>query len=145
MYGLHCVRYHFINGTLQPSCSRVMALRSCGVAESNPTRLRYEAKIDQCFEYTNKRLGEATYLAGDELTVADIMAVFSFSTMRKFFQLDETKYPNITAYLQRIAQLESYQRAMRKGDPNLVIEELISARGPELIEAMRKPGGISSK
>lgn len=122
-----------------------MALRSSGVAKDNPTRQRYEGKVDQVFSFTNKRLGEATYLAGDELTVADIMAVFSLATMRKFYQLDETKYPNITAYLQRIAKLESYQRAMKKGDPDLVIEDLVSPKGPELIEAMRKPGGISSK
>lgn len=122
-----------------------MALRSSGVAEDNPTRKRYEGKVDQVFSFTNRRLGEATYLAGDELTVADIMAVFSLATMRKFYKLDETKYSNITAYLQRIAKLDSYQRAMKKGDPDLVIEDLISPKGPELIEAMRKPGGISSK
>ncbi|QDS75900.1 hypothetical protein FKW77_002526 [Venturia effusa] len=137
--------YHFINGTLQPALSRVMALRSSGVAEDNPTRQRYEGKVDQVFAYANKRLGEATYLAGDELTVADIMAVFSFATVRKFYHLDETNYPNITAYLQRIAKLDSYQRAMKKGDPDLAIEELISPKGPELIEALRKPGGISNK
>ncbi|RDI83456.1 RNA exonuclease 3 [Venturia inaequalis] len=137
--------YYFINGTLQPSVSRVMALRSAGVAEDNATRKRYEGKVDQLFSFTDKRLGEVTYFAGDELTVADIMAVFSLATMRKFIKLDETKYSNITAYLQRIAKLESYQRAMKKGDPDLVVEELISPQGPELIEAMKKPGGISSK
>jgi glutathione S-transferase len=119
-----------------------MALRSCTVPEDNPTRQRYEGKVGQCFGYVNKRLGEVLYLAGDELTVADIMAVFSLSTMRKFFILDESAYPNITAYLGRISKLESYQRAMKKGDSDLVISELISAKGPELIEAMRKPGGI---
>lgn len=115
-----------------------MALRSAGVPEDNPTRKRYEGKVDQVFSFTDKRLGEAKYLAGDELTVADIMAVFSLATMRKFYQLDETKYTNITAYLQRIAKLESYQRAMQKGDPDLVIDELIAPKGPELVEAMRK-------
>ncbi|TID18492.1 RNA exonuclease 3 [Venturia nashicola] len=137
--------YHFINGTLQPALSRVMSLRLAGVADDNPTRQRYEGKVDQLFSFTNKRLGEVGYLAGDELTVADIMAVFSLSSMRKFYQLDETDYPNITKYLQRIAGLESYQNAMKKGDPDLVIEELISPKGPELIEAMRKPGGTASK
>jgi glutathione S-transferase len=119
-----------------------MAIRGCAVPDDNATRLRYEGKLDQCFEFVNKRLGEVSYFAGDELTVADIMAVFSLSTMRKFFVLDESNYANITAYLQRIAKLDSYQQAMKKGDPDLVISEIISAKGPELIEAMRKPGGI---
>jgi glutathione S-transferase len=119
-----------------------MALRSCSVPDDNPTRQRYEGKVHHLFDFINKRLGEAPYFAGDELTVADIMAVFSLSTMRKFFVLDESPYPNITAYLQRIAKLDSYQQAMKKGDPDLVISELISVKGPELIEPMRKPGGI---
>nr|POE79619.1 glutathione s-transferase 3 [Quercus suber] len=135
--------YHFINGTLQPALGRVMALRSCQVPDSNPTRARYEGKIKQCFEFIDKRLGEVPYLAGSELTKADIMAVFSLSTMRKFFVLDETPYQNIQAYLQRLTKLESYQRAMKRGDPDLEISELISAKGPELVGPLKSGGSIS--
>jgi len=137
--------YHFINGTLQPALGRTLALRSCGVADDNPARMRCESKVNQCFEFVDKRLGEVPFFAGQELTIADIMAVFSLSTMRKFYTLDETPYQNITAYLKRVAQLESYQRAMKKGDPELVVDDLISAKGPELIEALRKAAGGSKK
>ena len=47
------------------------------------------------------------------------MAVFSLTTMRSFFPLDLTAYPNTLVYLQRIGRREAYQRAMRKGDPGL--------------------------
>nr|POE66254.1 glutathione s-transferase 3 [Quercus suber] len=129
--------YHFINGTLQPALGRVMALRSCQVPDSNPIRTRYEAKVKQCFEFIDKRLGEVPYLAGPELTKADIMAMFSLSCVRKFFAVDETPYQNVQAYLQRVAKIESYQRAMKKGDPDLDISELISAKGPELFGPLK--------
>ena len=58
-------------------------------------------------------------MLGHELTAADIMAVFSLTTMRSFFPLDLSPYPNTLAYLQRIGQREAYQRAMKKGDPEL--------------------------
>jgi glutathione S-transferase len=61
----------------------------------------------------------ANYLAGHEFTAADIMAVFSLTTMRSFFPLDLTPYPHTLAYLERIGQREAYQRAMKKGDPEL--------------------------
>ena len=58
-------------------------------------------------------------MAGRELTAADIMTVFSFTTMRLFFPFDLAPYPNTLAYLQRIGKREAYQRAMKKGDPEL--------------------------
>jgi glutathione S-transferase len=66
-----------------------------------------------------KRLGEATYLAGDEFTAADIMSVFSLTTMRLFQPLDLAPWPSIRAYLQRIGERPAYRRAMAKGDPDL--------------------------
>ena len=58
--------------------------------------------------------------AGDALTAADIMIVFSLTTMRIFFPLDLAPYSHIRTYLGRIGEREAYQRAMHKGDPDLV-------------------------
>jgi glutathione S-transferase len=65
------------------------------------------------------RLGQADYLAGPEVTTADIMAVFTLTTMRYFLPYDLAPYPAILAYLQRIAARPAYQRAMQKGDPGM--------------------------
>ena len=65
------------------------------------------------------RLGEVDYLAGAEFTAADIMAMFSLTTMRYFNPVDLAGYPRILAYLKRLSQREAYQRAMRKGDPGM--------------------------
>jgi glutathione S-transferase len=65
------------------------------------------------------RLGEAPYFAGHEFTAADVMNVFSLTTMRLFQPVDLARYPSIRAYLQRIGERPAYQRAMANGDPDL--------------------------
>jgi glutathione S-transferase len=66
-----------------------------------------------------KRLGETDYLAGNAFTAADIVTVFSLTTMRLFLPFSLTPYSNILAYLQRIGAREAYRRAMQKGDPDM--------------------------
>jgi glutathione S-transferase len=65
------------------------------------------------------RLVQNDYLAGSAFTAADIMSVFSLTTMRLFHPVDLKPYPNILAYLQRIGERAGYQRAMAQGDPDL--------------------------
>ena len=100
--------FHFANGTLQPAVMQVGATQRI-----DPTRFeRVLALVDQ-------RLGESVYLAGPALTAADIMAVFSLTTMRVFKPYDLAPWPNLVAYLQRIGARPAYQRAMQKADPDL--------------------------
>ena len=65
------------------------------------------------------RLAAATHLAGADFTAADVMSVFSLTTMRLFQPIDLAPYPNVRAYLQRMGARPAYQRAMAKGDPDL--------------------------
>jgi glutathione S-transferase len=65
------------------------------------------------------RLSEVPYLAGSEFTAADIMIVFSLTTMRIFYPLDLAPYAQIKAYLQRMGERDAYRRAMAKGDPGM--------------------------
>jgi glutathione S-transferase len=71
-------------------------------------------------QLVDARLREATYLAGGEFTAADVMSVFSLTTMRLFQPVDLRPYPGILAYLRRIGERPAYRRAMAKGDPDLV-------------------------
>lgn len=111
--------FHFSNGTFQPSMGRNMILRRLNLAEDNPVLVAMKERLDRALNAIETRLGKAAFFAGNELTAADIMMVFSLTTMRHFLPLDLTQYPNILAYLQRIGAREAYQRAMRKGDPDL--------------------------
>ena len=111
--------FHFANGTLQPSMGRSMVLRRLRLPPDNPVLLAMQGRLDRALALVEARLEEADHFAGREFTAADIMAVFSLTTMRVFLPLDLAPYPYILAYLQRIGARPAYQRAMRKGDPDM--------------------------
>ena len=76
-----------------------------------------KARLDLALGQVQARLAKADYFAGAEFTTADIMIVFTLTTMRLFYPYDLSPYPGILAYLQRIGARPAYQRAMAKGDP----------------------------
>ncbi|MDA8248917.1 MAG: glutathione S-transferase family protein [Rhodospirillales bacterium] len=112
--------FHFSNGNLQPNMGRNMILRRLDVAPDNPVLVAMKGRMDRALDLVEARLRVVPYLAGTEFTAADIMTVFSLTTMRLYCPLDLTPYPNILAYLQRIGARDAYRRAMRKGDPDMV-------------------------
>ena len=111
---------HFANANLQPNMGRNMVLRRLELAPDNPTLLATRGRLTLALDLVEARLREATYLAGEAFTAADIMIVFSLTTMRLYLPLDLAPYPHILAYLRRIGDREAYRRAMHKGDPDLV-------------------------
>lgn len=110
---------HFANGSLQPSLMRCMVLSRAEVPDDKPTMQFAQARRKQALSLIDTQLGKTDYLAGQALTAADIIAVFSLTTMRIFYPFDLSPYPNILAYLQRIGARDAYRRAMKKGDPDL--------------------------
>ncbi|CAB3677332.1 glutathione S-transferase family protein [Achromobacter kerstersii] len=111
--------FHFANGSLQPSLMRCMVLSRAEVADDKPTMQFAQARRKQALSLIDTQLGKTDYLAGNALTAADIIAVFSLTTMRMFYSFDLSPYPNILAYLQRIGARDAYRRAMKKGDPDM--------------------------
>ncbi len=111
--------FHFANGNLQSVMARNMLLRRLDLPADNPLLLATLGRLDRVLGLVEARLGTVDYLAG-EFTAADIMTVFSLTTMRVFMPVDLSPYPHIRAYLQRIGAREAYRRAMQKGDPGMV-------------------------
>jgi len=111
--------FHFANGTLQANMGRLMILNRLKLADDNQILLGTKARVDRALDLLDVRTREAEYLAGYEFTLADIMIVFSLTTMRLFQPVDLAPYPNIRAYLKRIGERPAYRRAMIKGDPDL--------------------------
>ena len=109
--------FHFANGNLQPAMGRAMMVGRAGLAPDHPVQLAVRMRLERAMALVEARLGEAAYLAGPAFTAADVMTVFSLTTMRLFQKLDLGPYPNILAYLQRIAARPAYQRAMAKAEP----------------------------
>ena len=112
---------HFANASFQALLHRTLVARRLEPPPDHRVPVDLQKRLDRALDYLNRRLGEADYLAGSELTAADIMIVFSLTTMRSFASYDLKPYAHILAYLRRIASREAYQRAMRKGDPGMTL------------------------
>ena len=112
---------HFANGSFQALLHRTLIASRLELAPDHRVLVDLNARRARALDLLNRRLGDANYLSGNELTAADIMMVFSLTTMRSFLPYDLKPYPSILAYLRRIAAREAYQRAMRKGDPGMAL------------------------
>ena len=111
--------FHLANGNLQPVLGRLMLLNRAKLPADHPVQAAVQGRLDRVMALVETQLGQAPYLAGREFTAADIMSVFSLTTMRLFQPVDLAPRPKIRAYLQRIGERPAYRRAMAKGDPEL--------------------------
>lgn len=113
---------HFANGTLQPAMGRMMLLARLDLPRDNPVQVAMRGRLERALGLVEARFaGGAAWLAGEAFTAADIMMVFTLTTMRSFHPLDLAPWPAIRAYLQRVAARPAYQRAMAKGDPGMAL------------------------
>lgn len=120
-YAAYLYWLHYANGTLQPAMGRGMIIRRLALPEDNPVRIAMLGRLAKALGLLEARLAGVLWLAGAEFTAADIMTVFSVTTMRYFNPTDLGGCPAILAYLQRVAARPAYQRAMAKGDPGMAL------------------------
>ncbi len=118
-FGNYLYWFHFANGNLQPHLGRNMVLNRIEAAKDHPMTHSARERVERALAMVEARLGEVPYFAGAEFTAADIMNVFTLTTMRYFQPWDLSGYPNILAYLARISQRPAYIAAMAKGDPGM--------------------------
>jgi glutathione S-transferase len=111
--------FHFANGSFMPAGMTQLVLGVLGLADQEAVKPLL-GRGDRAYAMTEQRLGEATWFAGDAFTAADIMMLFPLTTMRVFAPRDLAPYPNIRAYLARVGERPAFQRAAKKGDPDLV-------------------------
>ena len=133
--------YHFSNGTLQPHISS--ALQVSRFKKTNPAVSavveRSSERLGKMLRLIDARLSENTWLAGEEFTAADIMIVFTLTTMRSFYPLDLAEYQGIMKYLERVTAREGYKRARAKADPGL--ELMIEGKPPQSFASKLKAAG----
>ncbi len=118
-YASYLYWFHFSNGNLQPAIVRLIMLGYARLPADHPVQMGLQARFDRVLALVESRLSEAPWLAGGEFTAADIMSVFSLTTMRLFQPVDFEPYPNIRAYLHRVGERPAYRRAMATSDPDL--------------------------
>lgn len=116
-YATYLYWLHFANGTLQPAMGRNMIVSRLDLPADHPMVGAMQGRLKRALRHLDERLAKAPYLAGETFTAADVMTVFSLTTMRLFYAADLSPYPAILAYLQRIGERPGYSRAMDKGDP----------------------------
>lgn len=126
-YAAYLQWLHFANGSLQPTMSRNMTFLVAGLGDEVPIIAMFKARTASTLQKLDERLAAHRFLAGAELSAADIMSVFSLTTMRGFYpSLDLGPYANVLRYLKDVAARPAYQEAVRKGDHGM--EPMIGAK-----------------
>jgi glutathione S-transferase len=109
---------HFSNGFFVPAS--MMALVASRLAGDNKQAAQmFAGRQMLSYNLSEARLGSVPYFAGPDFTAADIMMVFSLTTMRAVSGGSLTERPNLRAYLKRIGERPAYQRTRAKGDPEM--------------------------
>ena len=75
---------------------------------------------EQYYKYLNQRLGEAPFLAGPELTCADILVVYRVTTGVLFGARAIDDLPNVVSYVKHIEARPAYQKGMQVAGPKAV-------------------------
>lgn len=109
----HLYWHHFSNATLMTNGMMSIAVNAVG-AEMPPPLMK---RVTNAWIAVERRLGEADYFGGSQLTTADIMMGFSLTTARAFNDMSIEHMPNLQAYLKRIGARDAYQNAMAKAEP----------------------------
>ncbi|WP_108787966.1 glutathione S-transferase N-terminal domain-containing protein [Erythrobacter sp. Alg231-14] len=109
----HLYWYHFANATLMTNGMMSIAVNAVG-AEMPPPLMK---RVTNAWAAIERRLGEADYFGGAQLTTADIMLGFSLTTARAFNDMSIDHMPNLKAYLKRIGARDAYQRAIAAAEP----------------------------
>jgi len=131
--------FHFANGTLQPY--NMMLLQAKRGDPSSPAIAMISERNERILSVLDARLQKTTWLAGDDFTAADIMTVFTLTTMRFFNPVDLSAYKGILRYLERAVQREAYKKARAKADPGL--ELAIEGKPPKsFMEKLQAQGKI---
>ncbi|MEM9312099.1 MAG: glutathione S-transferase [Pseudomonadota bacterium] len=109
----HLYWFHFANATFMTNGMMQIAVSFTGADMPAPMMNR----VNNAWEQVERRLGEADYFGGAQMTTADIMMVFQLTTSRAFREMPIDDKPNLQAYLKRIGAREAYQNAMAKAEP----------------------------
>ncbi len=112
----HLFYYHWANATFMTNGMMALVAQFMGAKEL-PAFVA--DRVAKGWAIVEKRLGEAAYFGGSQLTTADIMMGFQLTTSRAMSGMGIDHLPNLKAYLHRIGERPAYQRAMAKCEPGM--------------------------
>jgi glutathione S-transferase len=109
--------FHWANATYGTTSMMALALTLAGQEPASVPLVR--DRWARCRSMIETRLGEAAFFGGRNISLADIMMVWSLTTSRIFSKARIDDLPNTRAYLKRIGERPAYQRAMAKAEPGM--------------------------
>ena len=107
------------NAGFQGTLMMLMTAKGAQLPPDNFLHKVIYRRLDSDLHGLEEQLSRFDYLAGNELTAADVMVFFSLTTMRVFTPYDLKPYPHIVTYLERVGKRDGYRRAMEKAEPGL--------------------------
>lgn len=116
-YARYLYWLHFAEGSLMSLMLIALVLSRVPEARTSPVTARIGARVQQMLAFVDTELGSGPWFAGTAFTAADVMMAFPFTTMRHFLDVDMAPYPNLFAYVERVAARPAYQKAMRLAGP----------------------------
>jgi glutathione S-transferase len=91
---------------------------AAGAATPAPVRAFIERRENGYYRHLERRLGASPYVAGAELTCADLMVTFNLTSLSRFGGRTIDDLPNVLAYVDRIAKRPAYVKAMGIAGPS---------------------------
>jgi glutathione S-transferase len=91
---------------------------AAGAQGEERARRFIKRREDGYYRHLDQRLGESPYLAGPELTCADIMVTFNLTELSLFGGRGIDDLPNVRAYIERIGKRPAYAKAMKIAGPS---------------------------
>lgn len=76
--------------------------------------------IVEIYDFLEVFLKDTPYIAGDHLTIADFSIISSVTSLVAFVDIDNSKYPKLSAWIKRLEALPYYQEANGVGAKILV-------------------------
>jgi len=117
---------HFAEGSLMPLLVMTLVLRKVSekpmpffikpIAKMLMRKIEenfISPRIEPQFSFIEETLGKRTWFTGEALSGADIQ--MSFPLQAASTRMDLTNFPNITRYIQQVAQRPAYQKTVSKG------------------------------
>ena len=105
---------HFAEGSAMTPLLLKLYMSRLGAA-ADPLRARVDGQITAMLAYVQTELADSPFLAGGELSVADIM--MSYPLEAASARAGVGAYPALQAYLERIHARPAYQAALARGGP----------------------------
>ncbi len=110
---------HFAEGSAMTPLLLKLYMGRLGEAAA-PLRARVDGQIAAMLTYVQTELADAPFLAGGELSVADIMMSYPLEAAAARSGTDA--YPALLAYLDRIHARPAYQAALARGGPYTILK-----------------------